>query len=42
MRNAALIVAAVLITAGVTLAWLDAGLIVAGVLLGAFVLLTDE
>jgi hypothetical protein len=41
MRNALLIAAAVLITAGTALLFLPAGFIVAGLVLGAFVLLTD-
>ena len=41
MRNTLLIVAALLISVGTALWVLDAGLVVAGVLLGAFVLLSD-
>ena len=41
MRNTLLIVAAILISAGAALAWLPAGLVAAGVLTGAFVLLSD-
>ena len=41
VRNALLIVAALLISVGTALWVIDAGLIVAGVLLGAFVLLSD-
>ncbi len=41
MRNALLIVASVLITAGVALLSLPAGLIVAGLLVGALTLLSD-
>lgn len=41
MRNVLLIVAALLISVGAALVAIDAGLIVAGLLLGAFVLLSD-
>ena len=41
MRNALLIVAAVLVTAGTGLFRIDLGLVVGGLLLGAFVLLSD-
>lgn len=41
MRNALLVVAAALITAGVALVYIPAGVFIAGVLLGAFVLFTD-
>lgn len=41
MRNVLLIVAALLISVGTALVAIDAGLIVAGLLLGAFVLLSD-
>jgi hypothetical protein len=41
MRNALLIVAAALVTVGALLVYLPAGFVVAGLILGAFVLLTD-
>ena len=41
MRNALLIVAACLIAAGTLLFAIDLGLVVSGLLVGAFVLLTE-
>jgi hypothetical protein len=41
MRNVALIVSAALIVAGCLLIWLPVGLMVCGLLVGAFVLLSE-
>lgn len=41
MRDALLIGAALLVTAGVALIWIPVGLVVAGLLLGAYTILSE-
>lgn len=41
LRNAAIVIAGLLVTAGTLMFSIDLGLVVAGVLLGAFVLLSE-
>lgn len=41
MRNWLLVLAAALVVVGCALVWIPAGVVVAGVLMGAYVLLTD-